>query len=96
MTGDLPPDRQPSPRPRRQPDSSWAVKGRPSQDAFRILPADMQELMRLRFIEERSVHEIARILGKTPAQVKGMQSRALKKIQDYRERQQRQEERHSP
>ena len=68
------------------------MKGRPSQDAFNILPAELRQVMQLRFIEDRSVTEIARLLGKTPADIKSFQARALKTIQDYRERQKQQQD----
>lgn len=55
--------------------------------ALRVLPPDLQQVIRLRFVEERSVDEIAVLLAQTPSRVKSMQARAMKKLHDYRERQ---------
>lgn len=79
---------RPQPRPRRrQTDSGWALRGQTSWDALALLPADLQQVLRLRFIEDRPVTEIARLMEESPARVKSMQARALRMLRDHKARQ---------
>jgi len=49
------------------------------------LPADQRRVIRQRFVEQRSIHEIARQLGRTEGAVKQLQFRALAKLRTQME-----------
>jgi len=49
------------------------------------LPTDQRRVIRQRFVEQRSIHEIARQLGRTEGAVKQLQFRALEKLRSQME-----------
>jgi RNA polymerase sigma-70 factor (ECF subfamily) len=46
---------------------------------------DQRRVIRQRFVEQRSIHEIARQLGRTEGAVKQLQFRALEKLRSQME-----------
>jgi RNA polymerase sigma-70 factor (ECF subfamily) len=54
-----------------------------AQRIAKLLPADQADVILLRVIAGLSVDEVAAIIGKRPGTVRVLQSRGLKKLQNY-------------
>ncbi|HXH26417.1 MAG TPA: sigma-70 family RNA polymerase sigma factor, partial [Candidatus Acidoferrum sp.] len=53
------------------------------QTALHKLPADMRSVVELRFMQAKSVRQVAAQLGISEANVRVLQCRALRKLRDY-------------
>lgn len=67
-------------------DGAWAMTAAPAFEALDILTPEQREVMHLRFVEERSIEEVAALTGRTTAAVKSLQHRALRQLRARTER----------
>ena len=59
---------------------TWAMTTAPALDALGDLTVEQREVIHLRFVEDRTVEDIARITGRSTAAVKSLQHRALRQL----------------
>jgi DNA-directed RNA polymerase specialized sigma24 family protein len=50
--------------------------------AFERLSPEERVVIRLRYVNEKSVAEVARALGKTPAEIRAIEKEAMKKLRN--------------
>lgn len=74
------------PQTRLSVDGTWALTTAPALEALDVLTSDQREVMHLRFVEDRTVEEVAALTGKTTAAVKSLQHRALRQLRARAER----------
>ncbi len=67
-------------------EGAWAMTTAPAFEALDILTPEQREVMHLRFVEERSVEEVASLTGRSTAAVKSLQHRALRQLRARTER----------
>jgi RNA polymerase sigma-70 factor (ECF subfamily) len=59
---------------------TWAMTAAPALDALGDLTVEQREVIHLRFVEDQTIEDIARITGRSQAAVKSLQHRALRQL----------------
>lgn len=67
-------------------DGAWAFSAAPALDALDGLSPDQREVMHLRFVEDRSIEDVAALTGRSTSAVKSLQHRALRQLRARAER----------